>query len=116
DCPTDLIKAGGNVVVHVEHGPEDQLRLLLNDKNIVSHRKKINAFDVFSNDAGRDLRLALAQGDVNHATEVFFVTPATGESLQLSDHGAALANREFGHCMFLKCPTLDGREELDALY
>jgi len=116
DCPMDLIKAGADIAVHVQHGLEDQLRFLLGNKTMFSQRKKINAFDVFCSDVGHDVRFALAQGDVNHATEVCFVTPATGESLQLSNHGAVLAGREFGQCLFLECPTLDGRERLDSLY
>ncbi|KAK1759456.1 Alpha/Beta hydrolase protein [Echria macrotheca] len=115
DCATGLARAGNDIVVHVEHGPEDWLRLLRSDRTLLRQRKRIVAFDVSCGGDG-EMRLAVTQGDVNRPTEVFCVNPTTGAAVPLSDHGAAFSNRMFGHCAFVKCQTLDDKELLDGVY
>lgn len=115
DCPAGLTRAGDDIAVHVEDGPYDRLRLLIGDKTMFSQKKRVVLFDI-SCSAKNKLQLAVAQGDVNHPTEVFSVDLATGKTVQLSNHGCTFAGREFGHCAFTECQTTDGKERLDGLY
>ncbi|KAL1892779.1 hypothetical protein Sste5346_006862 [Sporothrix stenoceras] len=114
DCAVGLVRAGNDLLVHVEHGVEEKLRLLLGGQTLVAQKKHIVNYDVSG--SVQDLCIVLSRGDVNHPTELFSLDSSTGGVLQLSDHGRTLADTTFGHCHFLACPTLDGEEVLDGLY
>ncbi|OAA63464.1 Peptidase S9, prolyl oligopeptidase, catalytic domain protein [Niveomyces insectorum RCEF 264] len=115
DCATGLVRAGNDILVHVEHGVEDRLRLLLSDKTLVAQKKRILGYDASCTSDGHP-HIVLSWGDVNRPTELFSINMDSGDSIQLSDHGHALSGTTFGRCHFLECPTLDGKEMLDSLY
>ncbi|KAK5996327.1 hypothetical protein PT974_03082 [Cladobotryum mycophilum] len=88
----------------------DKLRLL-NGNIIHEQQRRIVNFDV------RDKTLyVIVQGDINSPTEIFSVN--SGECFQLSDHAndSGLAASTFGHCLFIYCPTLDGKEIIESIY
>ncbi|KAE8447404.1 hypothetical protein EG329_010818 [Mollisiaceae sp. DMI_Dod_QoI] len=114
NCALGLAKCGKDILVYVEQGMEDQLRLL-NGNILLSQKKRINEFDAVFNRDSNETVLATTQGDVNHPTEVFSIT-ASGKTTQLSDHGSTFAGKEFGNCSFIECQTLDGKERLEGLY
>lgn len=112
DCATGLRKVGDNVLVHVQSGMEDQLRLL-NSTILYKENKCILDFDAAVDTTG-EVILTFTQGSVNRPPEVFR-TPAAGDIVQLSNHGKAWTE-DFGTCMFIECPTLDGTEKLEGMF
>ncbi|CAK7224786.1 hypothetical protein SEUCBS140593_005687 [Sporothrix eucalyptigena] len=115
DCAAGLVRADDDIVVHVEHGLEDQLRLLLADITLFSQRKRIVDYHVSG--TVQNLHVALSWGDVNTPTELFSLKVGTRDLHKLSEHGRVLSSASpFGHCHFLSCPTLDTKEMLDNLY
>ncbi|KAH8694861.1 putative acylamino-acid-releasing enzyme [Talaromyces proteolyticus] len=112
DCAAGLRKVGGDILVHVEHGMEDQLRLL-NSTVLYSATKCILSFDAKPDKAGRT-RLVFAQGSVSRPPEVFSASPG-GDSVQVSNHGKAWT-RDCGTCTFIECQTLDGTEKLEGMF
>lgn len=113
DCAVDLAKAGSDILVFVEHSMEDRLQLLHGGRVVFSQKKRINDFTVAC--PGGELKLVISGGDVNHPTEVHSIS-ASGETVQLSDHGHAFPGRKFGSCRFLNCMSRDGQEKLEGLY
>lgn len=112
DCAAGLRRVGSKLLVHVQKGMEDQLRLL--DSNVLYKEKKcILAFDAILDPAG-NVWVAFVQGSVNRPPEVFEILPA-GELQQLSDHGRKWTT-EFCTRTFLECPTLDGSEKIEGMF
>jgi dipeptidyl aminopeptidase/acylaminoacyl peptidase len=114
NCASGLAKVNRDILVYVEQGLEDQLRLL-DGKILFRQEKRIIEFDAVSNGDRNGMMLAIAQGDLNNPTEVFSIT-ASDEITQLSDHGNTFAGKNFGNCAFIECQTLDNKERLDGLY
>lgn len=112
DCAAGLRRVGNKLLVYVQKGMEDQLRLL--DSDILYKEKKcILTFDAIMDTAG-NIWVAFVQGSVNRPQEVFEVTPA-GEVVQLSHHGSAWTT-DFCTRTFIKCPTLDGSEKIEGMF
>jgi hypothetical protein len=99
DCAAGLRKVGSKVLVYVQKGMEDQLRLLNSD---ILYREKrcILAFDAIVDMTGK-VWVAFVQGSVNRPPEVFEILP-TGDILRLSNHGKAWTT-EFCTCTFIEC-------------
>ncbi|RDW56904.1 hypothetical protein BP5796_12971 [Coleophoma crateriformis] len=114
NCTVSLVRAGKEVLVHVEHGLEDQLRAL-NGHVLLSCKKRIVEIDAVYVRDRNDMVIAFTQGDVNNPTEVLSVTTAQ-ETTQLSNHGSIFASQKFGECTFVQCPTIDGNELLNGIY
>lgn len=112
DCAAGLRKVGGDVLVHVEHGMEDQLRLL-NSTIIYKEKKCILSFDATVDMAG-EVQLVFVQGTLNRPPEVF-KTSLAGDVLQLSDHGKQWKD-ELSTCTFIECQSLDGTEKLEGMF
>jgi len=113
NCAFALVKAGGDVIVKVEDGMHDQLRIL-NGHTLFSKKKLIEAWDAAFTHNSDEIVLAIAQGDTNHPTEVFTTTASGGAMVQLSSHGKAFADRNFGTCTYLSCPSTDGKVTLEC--
>ncbi|KAK3116315.1 hypothetical protein LTR53_003442 [Teratosphaeriaceae sp. CCFEE 6253] len=113
NCAFDLAKAGGDVVLRVEDGMQDQLRIL-NGNTLFSKKKAILAWDAAFPKDSDEVILAIAQGDADHPTEVFTTTASGGALIQLSSHGKSLADHRFGICTFLTCPTTDQKYTLEC--
>ncbi|RAO66429.1 uncharacterized protein BHQ10_002441 [Talaromyces amestolkiae] len=112
DCAEGLRRVGSKLLVYVQKGMEDQLRLL--DSDIIYKEKKcILAFDAIMDTAGK-IWVAFVQGSVNRPQEVFEFLPA-GELIQLSDHGRAWTT-DFCTRKFIECPTLDGSEKIEGMF
>lgn len=115
DCSPKLGKAGKDVVVHVLHGPEDSLRML-NGRTLFAKPNELQAWAAAYPKDSDEVVLAVAQGDVNHPTEIYTTTASGGSMVQLSDHGHAFAGKSLGTVTHLKCHTLDDKEVIDSLY
>lgn len=115
DCARALFKAGSDVLVYVQSGMEDQLRIL-NGRTVFARKKLIVAFDAAYTKDSDELVLAVAQGDVNTPTEVLTTLSSGGAMVKLSNHGHAFADRNIGTCTFLNCQSLDKEDELEGMY
>ena len=116
DCGMALGKAGRDMVVRVEHGFEDQLRIL-NGKTLFSRKKEIKAWDAAFTKESDEMIIAVAQGDTNSPEEVFSTTASGGAMVQLSNHGEAVTSgKKLATATFLSCPSTDGEVEIDAVY
>lgn len=113
DCAFEMVKAGGDVVVYVQDGMEDQLKIL-GGHTLYGKKRKIDAWDASFTRDSDEVVLAIAQGDTNHPAEVFTTTASGGAMVQLSSHGKKFADRKFGTCTFLSCPSLDGKVTLEC--
>ena len=114
DCAAGVSKIVDDLIVYVQNGMQDELRLL-DGKILLSQKKWIKDFDVVLNKETKDLALIISEGDVNHPTEVFSISP-NGERTQLSSHGDGFESDGPSQCTFLECQTLDGKERLDGMF
>ncbi|EED13548.1 acylamino-acid-releasing enzyme, putative [Talaromyces stipitatus ATCC 10500] len=112
DCAAGLRKVGGDLLVHVQRGMEDQLRLL-NSTILYREKKCILSFDATVDVDGK-IGLVFVQGSVNRPPEVFWTSPA-GDLAQLSNHGKVWT-KEYNTCTFIECQTLDGTEKLEGMF
>jgi len=113
NCAFELSKAGGDVVLRVEEGMYDQIRIL-KGTTLFSKKKKLLAWDATYPNDSDEVILAIAQSDTDHPAEVFTTTASGGALVQLSSHGKPLGDRRFGSCTFLICPTFDGKFTLEC--
>lgn len=115
NCALNVAKAGGDVVVGVQDGMQDQI-CFLGGRTMFGKKKKIDAWAAgFTRDSD-EVMLAIAQSDTNHPCEIYSTTASGGAMVQLSDHGHAFTstNRTFGSCTFISCPSSDGKVELEC--
>lgn len=114
-----LGKAGRDMVVHIELGLNDEIRML-RGKTLFSRRKKVDAWDTAFTVDSDEMVLAIAQGDTNSPPEVFTTTASGGSMVKLSNHGEKFSGRSFGTPHFLSCPSssVTGEEpvRLDVIY
>ncbi|CAK7221880.1 hypothetical protein SBRCBS47491_004679 [Sporothrix bragantina] len=116
DCAAGLVRIDDGIVVHVEHGLEDRLQLLLAGNTLLSQKQCIVEYHA-SGSVANGVHVVFSQGTVNKPTEVFSSSASGEESIQLSNHGMGLSSMPpFGQCYYLSCPTRDGTETLDNLY
>lgn len=104
----------GAVFVKVQHRLESRV-CLLDGTVLYSRKEELEAFDA-TIDTENKYVLAVATSDVNRPAEVFILSSGDGAMTKLSNHGQEFADRHFGTCSFLTCPSADGEVELDALY
>ncbi|CAK7210896.1 hypothetical protein SEUCBS140593_000983, partial [Sporothrix eucalyptigena] len=115
DCAAELLRIDDDVVVHVEHGFDDRLRLVLADRTVVTQKTRVVSFHVSGTAA--NLQVVVAKGDVNTPTELFTYDTSSRRYLQLSNHGRALSGASpFGYVHFLLTKTFDNKEDLANLY
>nr|POE65093.1 acylamino-acid-releasing enzyme [Quercus suber] len=117
DCAGGITKTDGELIVYVQHGIEDQLRIA-DGRTLYSKRKAILAWDARFTVDSDEVVIAVATGDVNHPAEVFSTTASGGASVQLSKHGqiVGLAGRDFGSCQFLTCQSIDDKVQLEGVW
>ncbi|KAK5120022.1 hypothetical protein LTR85_007098 [Meristemomyces frigidus] len=115
NCAWSLAKAGGDVLVEVQDGMQDQIRIL-GGHTLFGKKRKLDAWAAAFTKDSDEVVLAIAQGDTNHPCEMFSTTASGGAMVQLSDHGHAFTsqNRTFGTCTFLSCPSSDGAVTLEC--
>ncbi|KAK3673672.1 hypothetical protein LTR78_006577 [Recurvomyces mirabilis] len=118
NCALNLSKTatGNEVLVYVQNGMADEIRLLNGDKTLFSKKRKILAWDATFTTDSDEVVLALAQGDSNNPTEVYTTTASGGSMVQLSHLGQTVkqAGRNFGTTTFLTCQSLDGKVQLEC--
>lgn len=115
ECAFDFSKAQKEIVVKVQRGLEDSIRIL-NGKTLFSKKKSILKWDsTFMYDSD-EMVVAIAQGDVGKPAEVYTTTASGGALVQLSDHGHPFADKKLGTCTHLECQSGDGKVSLDGLY
>ncbi|KAF2773493.1 alpha/beta-hydrolase [Teratosphaeria nubilosa] len=115
DCAIYLRKAGVDVLVGVQHGMEDQIRIL-KGHTLFAKKRAVKGFDgAFTKDSD-EIILAIAQGDTNHPIEVYTTTASGGAMVKLSNHGHAFAENKFGTCTFLTHPSTDSEVTLESLF
>nr|POE76204.1 putative peptidase yuxl [Quercus suber] len=117
DCASGLAKADGELIVYVQHGIEDQLRIA-DGRTLFSKSQAILAWDARFTTDSDEVVIAVATGDVNHPAEIFSTTASGGALIQLSKHGeiAGFANRNLGSCRFLTCQSTDDQVKLDGVW
>ncbi|KAK4543051.1 hypothetical protein LTR36_005828 [Oleoguttula mirabilis] len=115
NCATSLHKAGGDVLVGVQDGMEDQIRIL-GGHTLFGKKRKIDAWAAAFTKDSDEVVMAVAQGDTNHPCEVFSTTASGGALVQLSDLGHTFTSKyhTFGTCTFLSCPSSDGKVQLEC--
>jgi len=115
DCAVGLKKAGSDVLVGVQQGMADQIRIL-NGHTLFTKKRKTLAWDAAFTKDSDEVVIALAQGDTNHPPEVSTTTASGGAMIQLSDHGHNITStdRKFGTCSFLTCPSSDSKVALEC--
>jgi dipeptidyl aminopeptidase/acylaminoacyl peptidase len=114
DCVSDMQKAGKDVLVHVQHGMEDQIRML-NHRMPLSRKRKIEAWHVVFTTDGDEIVLAMAQGSSKEPPEVFTFAASGSDLVKLSSHGSELllpGSKQVGNCAFYSCTSSDGKVEL----
>lgn len=115
NCAAGLRGAGGDVTVLVQHGMEDQVRML-DGKTLLSKRQRILAWDAAFTKDSDELIVAIGTGDANKPTEVYTTTASGGALIQVSTHGEALQGKKFGKASFFSCRSKDDKEDLDAMW
>ncbi|TKA61958.1 hypothetical protein B0A55_11840 [Friedmanniomyces simplex] len=113
NCAMHLLKAGGDVLVLVQDGMHDQIRILAGH-TLFSKKQKIETWHAAFTRDSDEIVLAVAQSDTDHPCEIFTTTASGGALVQLSSHGKPLADRTFGSCRFLSCPSSDGEVTLEC--
>lgn len=120
DCALKLSKAGGDAMVLVESGMEDQIRVL-GGKTVFSSKKAIEHIfseswsAAFTTDSD-EIVIAITQSDVNHPPEVFSTTASGGALVQLSNHHPQWADRKLGASAVLECKSFDDKYSLDGMW
>ena len=115
DCAFEMGKAGRDVTLRVQHGMDDQIRML-GGPVVFSRDKEILAWDAAFTSDSDEMIIAVAQGDASSPTEVYTVTASGGAMVQLSNHGHHLKEQYFGTANILRCRSDDDEVELDAVY
>ena len=115
DCAWEMSKVGKDIAVYVQHGMEDQIRIL-NGHTLFTKKKQIQAWNAAFTTDSDEMILAIVQGDTSSPPEVFTTTASGGAMVQLSDHGNAIVDHKFGTALFLRCPAADDGTALDAVY
>ncbi len=115
DCAAEITKAGKDVIVRVLHGMEDQIRML-GGRTAFSKRKDILAWDAAFTTDSDEMVLAIGLSDTGTPPEVYTTTASGGAMVQLSNHGEAVEDHQFGVANFLRCRSDDDEVDLDALY
>ncbi|KAH9828269.1 putative acylamino-acid-releasing enzyme [Teratosphaeria destructans] len=113
DCSFYLRKAGGDVLVVVQRGMEDQIRIL-KGHTLYAKKRAVKAFDAAFTKDSDEIILAIAEGDTNHPIEVYTTTASGGAMVKLSDHGHAFAGKKLGTCTFLTHPSTDSKVTLES--
>lgn len=111
-----LALVGGEVVVQVEQAKESTIYMLDRQRVLLSREQEFTAFAPAFTDDSDEMVLAVVASDVNTPTEVYSTTASGGGLVRLSNHGAALRDRNLGTCTFLSCPSSDGEVDLDAVF
>lgn len=115
DDATGLTQANGEVIVKLEHRLEGRISLL--DGSVMySKKEELEAFDVAFAPDSDECVLAVATSNINCPVEVFTTTVGDGAMVQLSNHGAAFKDHDFGTCNFLPFLSTDGEVEIDSMY
>lgn len=117
DCAAGLAKAGGEIIVYVQHGVEDQISIA-GGRILYSRSRALLAWDATFTKDSDEVILAVATGDVNNPTEVFSTTASGGALVRLSNHGerGGFAGHEWGSCEFLSCQSSDNKVALDGIW
>ena len=117
DCAMELGRAGSDMTVLVQHDMEDQIRML-KGKTLYSRKKEILVWDAAFTKDSDEMILAVAQGDASTPPEVYSTTASGGAMVQVSNHGEKLLaeHGKLGTASFLRCPSFDGKVELDGVY
>lgn len=115
DCAAGLKQAGKDVCVLVQHGMEDQIRML-KGKTLFSKKQRILAWDAAFTTDSDEMIVAVAVGDSGKPVEVYTTTASGGALIQASSHGEAVAEKKFGKASFFRCRSGDDKEDLDAMF
>ena len=113
DCAWELRKVGRDVSVMVQSSVESHIRML-KGRTLFHKQRDIEAWDAAFTTDSDEMILALALGDTNSPPEVFTTTASGGALVQLSNHGEALVEHNFGVANFLSCPStsVDGEQSI----
>lgn len=101
------------LLVNRQHRLHTRIITLTGDEEVYNIDTDIYAWDVFDSDTKTRI-VAVARSDINHPFEVYAVQ---GQNIiQLSNHGSAFKDREFGSFQTFQCRSTDDKEELDGVY
>ncbi|KAK5111241.1 hypothetical protein LTR62_005269 [Meristemomyces frigidus] len=118
NCALNLSKTstGEEILVYVQNGMADEVRLLNGDRTLYSRKQKLQAWDACFTTDSDEVILAVATSNVNNPTEVFTTTASGGSMVKLSTHGKQLLtnDRKFGTSRFITCKSLDGTVDLEC--
>lgn len=124
----------GDVIVHIQHGTEEKLVLAGANRTLFASEKAILDYAAAMTRTGQGGRgggdvsntvLVVVQGSMDHPSEVFSVDSATGEMVQLSDHGGAFVAQQqqgsrLGTPSWIECSVPAGKDggrlTIDALF
>jgi dipeptidyl aminopeptidase/acylaminoacyl peptidase len=115
DCAVGMGKVGKDVTLLVQHGMEDQIRML-GGRVLFAKKKEILAWDAAFTSESDEMIIAVAQSDASCPDEVYTVTASGGALVQLSNHGAPVEDKQFGIANFLTCRLDDDKVDLDGVY
>ena len=110
-----VLQVGGEIIAKLQNRLEDRI-VLLSGKVLYRSNQEIEAFDVAFTTHSSDVTLAIATSNVNHPVEVYSATTGNPSLVQLSRHGDAMQNREFGTCRLLSCLSADREVDIDGIY
>lgn len=114
DDADELVQVQGQVLVRVSHRLQRRV-CRLNGNVLYTGEVELEGFGVAFAEDGTVL-LAVAKSDVNSPVEVFTTCNPSGDLVQVSNHGQALAGHNFGRADFLHCASSDGEVELDSIF
>nr|OQO21267.1 hypothetical protein B0A51_10256 [Rachicladosporium sp. CCFEE 5018] len=116
DCARNLVKAGKEVFVKVQHGLVDKI-YSLGGRHLFEVQKEILSWHAIQTADGTTV-LALAIGDINSPPEVHTTTSVASnkEHITLSTHGSSFAEHTFGTATAVETTSFDGKETLDGLF
>ena len=115
NCARRMKNSDKDVTLLVEHGMESQIRML-GGRVAFSRWKDIIAWDAAFTTDSDEMIIAVGIGDSGSPPEIFTVTASGGAMVQLSNHGQALKEHQFGVANFLRCRSDDDDVDLDAFY
>ena len=115
DCAAELRNAAGKCAVLVHHGMESRIQMP-KDETLFAVKKDIETWDVSSSPESNKTIAAFSQDDTASPPEVFTLTAAGGEPVQVSNHGESIAEKKLGYATFFQCKSSDGKVDLDAVY
>ena len=114
DCASNLVLAGGKVLVNREVRL-DSVISDLDGSDLFKKDTGFRAWDVFFDTASGNPILAVSLSNINKPYEVYIVKEGQ-DDVKLSDFGKSLEGRQFGSCTVLTCQSSDGEVELDGLF